>query len=99
VTAVENDVRLGCQAYSEEILDVAYVWMHNGLRIRDTDPIHTRVVSFCHFPNFYNTFFVVYLYSSLGYTQLSEIVGFICLDHRGRVSVLLHMQLWIKCTT
>jgi hypothetical protein len=46
VTAVEDDIRLRCQAESEEILDVAYIWTHNGLRIRDTDLIHTRFVSF-----------------------------------------------------
>jgi hypothetical protein len=45
VTSVESDVRLHCQAESEEILDIAYIWTHNGLRIRDTDLIHTRVVS------------------------------------------------------
>jgi hypothetical protein len=47
VVSVEDDITLRCQAESEEILDVAYIWTHNGLRIRDTDLIHTRVVSFC----------------------------------------------------
>jgi hypothetical protein len=46
VTTVEDNIRLRCQAQTEEILDVAYIWTHNGLRIRDTDAIHTRVVSF-----------------------------------------------------
>lgn len=46
VTAMKDDIRLRCQAESEEILDVAYIWTHNGLRIRDTDLIHTRFVSF-----------------------------------------------------
>jgi len=45
VTTVEDNIRLWCQAETEEILDVAYIWTHNGLRIRDTDLIHTRVVS------------------------------------------------------
>lgn len=43
VTAVEDNIRLRCHAETEEILDVAYIWTHNGLRIRDTDLIHTRV--------------------------------------------------------
>ncbi|XP_069694656.1 contactin [Periplaneta americana] len=42
-TSVHNDISLHCQAETEEILDVAYIWTHNGLRIRDTDLIHTRV--------------------------------------------------------
>lgn len=36
-TSVAQDIELRCQAYSEEILDVAYIWTHNGLRIRDAD--------------------------------------------------------------
>lgn len=36
-TSVSQNVALRCQAYSEEILDVAYIWTHNGLRIRDSD--------------------------------------------------------------
>ncbi|XP_049844901.1 contactin [Schistocerca gregaria] len=42
-TAVERDMELRCQAVAEEILDVAYIWTHNGLRIRDSDPSATRM--------------------------------------------------------
>ena len=45
VAAVHDNVRLECHAVSEELLDLAYIWTHNGLRIRDTDPIRSRVVS------------------------------------------------------
>lgn len=30
-------IRLYCEAHAEELLDMAYLWTHNGLRIRDTD--------------------------------------------------------------
>ncbi|XP_066997548.2 contactin [Anabrus simplex] len=43
VTAVQRDIELRCLANSEDILDVAYIWTHNGLRIRDTDSTHTRL--------------------------------------------------------
>ncbi|XP_071453390.1 contactin [Hetaerina americana] len=35
ITSVNEHVKLSCEAYSEEILDMAYIWRHNGLRIRD----------------------------------------------------------------
>jgi hypothetical protein len=60
VTTVEDDIRLRCQAHTEEILDVAYIWTHNGLRIRDTDLIHTRVVSLP--PNNFKFFEYILLY-------------------------------------
>nr|CAD7424829.1 unnamed protein product [Timema monikensis] len=43
VTSVQQNVELRCQAMSEELLDVAYIWTHNGLRIKDSDLFHTRV--------------------------------------------------------
>ncbi|XP_063219696.1 contactin isoform X2 [Bacillus rossius redtenbacheri] len=43
VTSVQRNVELQCHAVSEEILDVAYIWTHNGLRIKDTDSMRTRV--------------------------------------------------------
>lgn len=35
VTTEGSDIALTCDAYSDEMLDVAYIWTHNGLRIRD----------------------------------------------------------------
>nr|CAD7405380.1 unnamed protein product [Timema poppensis] len=43
VTSVQQNIELRCQAMSEELLDVAYIWTHNGLRIKDSDLFHTRV--------------------------------------------------------
>ncbi|XP_075218988.1 contactin [Lycorma delicatula] len=43
ITAVRRDVVLRCQAASEEILDLAYIWTHNGLRIVNTDYRNTRI--------------------------------------------------------
>lgn len=44
VTAIRRDVILHCQAASEEILDLAYIWTHNGLRISNTEFRNTHVV-------------------------------------------------------
>lgn len=35
--AVEHDLQLRCHAQTEELLDVAYIWTHNGLRIGNMD--------------------------------------------------------------
>ncbi|XP_015510203.1 contactin [Neodiprion lecontei] len=40
ITAVMRNLTLYCRAETEEILDVAYIWTHNGLRIRDKDLIN-----------------------------------------------------------
>lgn len=46
ITSVQRNVQLYCEASAEEILDVAYIWTHNGLRIAaDDDRRDTRVVS------------------------------------------------------
>ncbi|XP_012285560.1 contactin [Orussus abietinus] len=37
VTAVNQNQTLRCYADTEEILDVAYIWTHNGMVIRDKD--------------------------------------------------------------
>ncbi|XP_022915290.2 contactin isoform X1 [Onthophagus taurus] len=37
VTFVHNSFELYCEAYIEELLDIAYIWHHNGLRIRNID--------------------------------------------------------------
>ncbi|XP_015594638.1 contactin [Cephus cinctus] len=37
VTAIMYNQTLRCQAESDEMLDVAYIWTHNGMRIRDRD--------------------------------------------------------------
>ncbi|XP_046406914.1 contactin isoform X2 [Ischnura elegans] len=37
ITSVDEHVKLTCEAYSEEILDMAYIWTHNGLRIRNDE--------------------------------------------------------------
>ncbi|XP_044742029.1 contactin, partial [Chrysoperla carnea] len=35
--SVRNNLALRCQADTENLLDVAYIWKHNGIRIRDVD--------------------------------------------------------------
>lgn len=37
ITAVNYNLTLRCLAETEEVLDIAYIWTHNGLRIRDRD--------------------------------------------------------------
>lgn len=37
IKSVTQDIRLHCRAETEEMLDVAYIWRHNGMRIRDLD--------------------------------------------------------------
>ncbi|XP_060516307.1 contactin [Cylas formicarius] len=37
VTVVGHNVDLQCYAVTDEILDIAYIWTHNHMRIRDTD--------------------------------------------------------------
>lgn len=38
---------LSCEAVTEEMLDIAYIWRHNGMKIRDIDikNLNNRVVS------------------------------------------------------
>lgn len=43
ITAVRRDVVLHCQAASEEILDLAYIWTHNGLRISNSENRNTHI--------------------------------------------------------
>jgi len=43
VTAVQRDVFLRCQAASEEILDIAYIWTHNGLRMHHSEYENTNI--------------------------------------------------------
>lgn len=43
---VFRNLGLRCQADTEEVLDVAYIWTHNGMRIRDYDIYNNpRIVS------------------------------------------------------
>ena len=42
VTAVGWNQTLRCRADTDEMLDVAYIWMHNRMRIRDKDLISNR---------------------------------------------------------
>lgn len=44
--SVLDNFTLVCQAYTDELLDTAYIWTHNGIRVKDRDPKNTRVVSF-----------------------------------------------------
>lgn len=44
VTAVQENVVLRCQAASEDILDIAYLWTHNGLRIPHSEYENTNIV-------------------------------------------------------
>ncbi|XP_012252358.2 contactin [Athalia rosae] len=37
VSAVNWNLTMRCLAETEEVLDIAYIWTHNGLRIRDKD--------------------------------------------------------------
>ncbi|XP_046682308.1 contactin isoform X2 [Homalodisca vitripennis] len=43
VTSVQRDVYLRCQAASEDILDIAYIWTHNGLRIPHSEYANTNI--------------------------------------------------------
>ncbi|XP_025829331.1 contactin-like [Agrilus planipennis] len=42
VTSVNNLIFLSCYAETEEMLDVAYIWKHNGMRIRDIDVLSSN---------------------------------------------------------
>lgn len=44
ITAVQKDVFLRCQAASEDILDIAYIWTHNGLRVPHSEYENTNMV-------------------------------------------------------
>lgn len=37
VTSVGRSIDLYCYAVTEEMLDIAYIWKHNGMTIRDID--------------------------------------------------------------
>lgn len=47
VTSVGRSFDLQCDATTEEMLDIAYIWTHNGLTIRDIDikNSNNRIVS------------------------------------------------------
>lgn len=40
VVSVGSSFSLQCQAYTEEMLDMAYIWNHRGVKIRDEDVKH-----------------------------------------------------------
>lgn len=42
ITSTFRDIYLQCRAETEEMLDVAYIWNHNGMRIRDIDVKNTN---------------------------------------------------------
>lgn len=37
VTTVGRSIDLYCYAVTDEMLDIAYIWKHNGMTIRDID--------------------------------------------------------------
>lgn len=37
-----RNIDLQCYATTDEMLDIAYMWTHNGLRIRDLDIINSN---------------------------------------------------------
>lgn len=37
VTSVGRNIDLFCRAVTDEMLDMAYIWKHNGMTIRDLD--------------------------------------------------------------
>lgn len=45
VKSVTENFTLNCEANTDELLDTAYIWTHNGIRIRDRDPNSIRLVS------------------------------------------------------
>lgn len=42
---VGQNLELRCYAASEDLLDVAYVWYHNGLRLQTTQNVYSLLVS------------------------------------------------------
>lgn len=44
VTSVWENITLHCEAYTDELLDTAYIWTHNGIKIKDRDPTTIRLV-------------------------------------------------------
>lgn len=52
IMSVDRNLALRCQADTEDFLDIAYIWTHNGMRIRDTDIINNnRMVIYNFFLN------------------------------------------------
>lgn len=47
VTVNGKSIDLQCYATTDEMLDIAYIWTHNNLRVRDIDTINSndRLVS------------------------------------------------------
>lgn len=37
LTSVGLSFQLRCEAITDDMLDIAYIWTHNGIRIRDYD--------------------------------------------------------------
>ncbi|KAL0268356.1 UNVERIFIED_CONTAM: hypothetical protein PYX00_010329 [Menopon gallinae] len=44
VTAVNENFTLHCEAVTDELLDTAFIWTHNGIRLHDKDRHQMRVV-------------------------------------------------------
>ncbi|KAK6620391.1 hypothetical protein RUM44_006792 [Polyplax serrata] len=44
VTSVWENITLHCEAYTDELLDTAYIWTHNGIKIKDRDPTTIRLI-------------------------------------------------------
>ncbi|XP_073990489.1 contactin isoform X2 [Rhodnius prolixus] len=42
VTSVGKDVYMNCRAVSEEILDYAFIWSHNGIKLNPTEDTHHK---------------------------------------------------------
>lgn len=60
---VQHNLNLKCQADTEEFLDIAYLWLHNGMLIRDNDIMNNpRLVRYCDFCSFYNIILSSFLF-------------------------------------
>uniref|UniRef100_T1I7N2 Ig-like domain-containing protein n=1 Tax=Rhodnius prolixus TaxID=13249 RepID=T1I7N2_RHOPR len=46
VTSVGKDVYMNCRAVSEEILDYAFIWSHNGIKLNPTEDTHHKRLKF-----------------------------------------------------
>jgi len=64
---IKNDLLLRCQAVSDELLDMAYVWTHNGIPLQNSNSeIAGHIVSIINLSIVvltYNTFKCIPLYS------------------------------------
>lgn len=47
LSSLGKAIQLRCEAITDDMLDIAYIWTHNGIRIRDYDvrASNNRIVS------------------------------------------------------